>query len=149
MAVNPDLLAPCGMYCGVCGVYIAHRDDNLKFKEKLVSVYGVPVEDIRRRGCLSGEPFTFCKLCSIKSCVKEKGSEGCHQCDDFPCSHTDEFPVPVGKKVMLRAIPQWREMGTEKWVAAEEARYYCPECGAALFRGAKRCRECKTAVDQD
>jgi len=50
---------------------------------------------------------------------------------------------------MMRAIPQWREMGTEKWVAAEEARYQCPQCGLKLFRGAKRCRECKTPVDLD
>jgi len=38
-----QLAAPCGMYCGVCAIYIAHRDDNLKFKERLTGLYGVPV----------------------------------------------------------------------------------------------------------
>jgi hypothetical protein len=61
----------------------------------------------------------------------------------------DNFPQPVGKKVILRAVPQWREMGTEQWVAAEEKRYHCPECGDPLFRGAKICRGCKILVDQD
>lgn len=149
MPVNPALLAPCGLYCGVCGVYIAHRDGNEKFKERLATVYGVEPKDVRCRGCLSDEPFGYCRLCRIKSCTREKGYEACHQCAQFPCSLIDEFPLDVGKRVILRAIPQWRTMGTEKWVAAEEARYVCPHCGARLFRGAKRCRECKEPVDQD
>ena len=35
MDVNPDFLAPCGLYCGVCGVYYATRDENPQFAEKL------------------------------------------------------------------------------------------------------------------
>lgn len=27
MKINPDLIAPCGLYCGVCAIYIAHRDN--------------------------------------------------------------------------------------------------------------------------
>lgn len=149
MTINRDLLAPCGLYCGVCAVYIAHRDNNEKFKQRLAPVYGVEVEDVHCDGCLSKEPFAYCKVCPIKSCAEEKGYEGCHQCAEFPCSIIEAFPLPVGKKVIMRAIPQWREMGTEKWVAAEEARYHCPECGNTLFRGAQRCRACETPVDQD
>jgi hypothetical protein len=26
MTVNPDWLAPCGLYCGVCAIRIADRD---------------------------------------------------------------------------------------------------------------------------
>ena len=32
--INPDFLAPCGLYCGVCAIHIADRDDNLKFKQR-------------------------------------------------------------------------------------------------------------------
>jgi hypothetical protein len=149
MTVNRELLAPCGLYCGVCGVSIAHRDNNEKFKERLSGVYGVPPEEIRCNGCKSNERFTYCQVCPIRTCTEEKGYEGCHECADFPCSMIEGFPQPVGKKVIIRAIPQWREMGTEKWVAAEEARYICPDCGAKLFRGTRRCRECKTPVDVD
>ena len=31
MDINSNLLAPCGLYCGVCGVYYATRDKNNKF----------------------------------------------------------------------------------------------------------------------
>jgi DNA-directed RNA polymerase subunit RPC12/RpoP len=57
--------------------------------------------------------------------------------------------MPVGKKVILRAIPYWRKWGTEKWVVDEEARYTCPECDHKIFRGAKRCNRCKSAFDID
>ena len=43
---------------------------------------------------------------------------------------------------MLRSIPARRELGTERWMEEEEKRYHCPQCGNALFRGAKRCRGC-------
>jgi predicted RNA-binding Zn-ribbon protein involved in translation (DUF1610 family) len=149
MEVKQELLAPCGLYCGVCGILIAHRENNSKFKERLSAVYQVPAEELVCEGCLSKVVFKYCRVCPIKSCTQKRGFEGCHQCQEFPCVHIQNFPMPVGKKVMLRAIPQWRELGAEKWVAAEEARYHCPACGYALFRGAKRCRKCKAPVDQD
>ncbi len=144
-----ELLAPCNLYCGVCGILKAHRENNVTLKERLSSFYGVLPEEIACNGCLSDTRFTFCRSCSIRSCTEEKGLEGCHQCEDFPCSFIDDFPVPVGKKVILRATPVRREIGTEKWVEQEEARYLCPHCGHKLFRGTKRCRSCKEPVDLD
>jgi hypothetical protein len=147
--VNKDLLAPCGLYCGVCGILIAHRDNNSKFKELLAGFYGVLPDEISCKGCLSDERFKYCQECPIRSCTEEKHYEGCHECNGFPCDLIQNFPVPVGKKVILRAIPTRRELGTEKWVEKEEMRYHCPHCGDELFRGAKRCRNCKEPVDQD
>ena len=147
---NKDrLAAPCGLYCGVCGVYIAHVDNNTKFKERLATVYGVSADQVRCEGCLSDDLFAYCQTCPIRSCTIEKGIEGCHRCDDFPCAFIEGFPLPVGKKVILRAIPAWRELGTERWMEEEERRYHCPRCGYTLFRGAKRCRSCGEPVDVD
>ena len=39
MKINPNFISPCGLYCGVCAIYIAHRDNNHKFKERLVNLY--------------------------------------------------------------------------------------------------------------
>ncbi|MDP4128487.1 MAG: DUF3795 domain-containing protein [Bacillota bacterium] len=155
--INPDLISPCGMYCGVCAIYIAHRDNNQKFKERLVSLYkgvlphseNLSIEDIKCRGCLSAEQFMHCRQCEIKRCTKEKGYAGCHQCDKFPCQYIENFPMPLGKKVILRAIPYWREVGTEKWIQDEEARYICPGCGNKVFRGAFKCNQCKRNLDLD
>jgi hypothetical protein len=161
--VNPDFIAPCGLYCGVCAVYMAHRDNNRKFKERLANLYkgGVPgkgtlsdsqnlsAEDIQCQGCLSDKPFAFCLKCEIRDCTKQKGYTGCHECNEFPCAHIENFPMTVGKKVILRAIPYWREVGTEKWVEDEEARYICPQCGHKVFRGVVKCNRCKAALELD
>jgi len=163
MKINPDFISPCGLYCGVCAIYMAHRDNNQKFKALLVDVYkgkvpgkgnlpnseDLSAEDIRCHGCLSDDPFMHCKQCEIRACTKEKGYTGCHECDAFPCPHIENFPMAVGKKVILRAIPYWREVGTEKWIQAEEARYICPECDNKVFRGAVRCNQCKVKLDLD
>ena len=160
MEINPGFLAPCGLYCGVCGVYYATRDENQEFLEKLLKMYQssmpqvdeltkLTTEDLECNGCMSDRVSFFCRVCAIKTCTKEKGYAGCHECADFPCSHVEEFPMPVGKKVIMRTIPYWREHGTEKWVRDEESRYLCPECGHQLFRGAKRCNKCKTPIDVD
>jgi len=151
--VKKELVSPCGLWCGVCSIYIAHKNNNLKFKEKLLPIYRAfakNVDDIACTGCLSeGVVFSVCRACPVKKCCKEKNIEGCYQCEDFPCKYVDNFPIPVGKKVILRAIPYWREHGTEKFVEEEKKRYHCPNCGNQLFRGAKRCNKCKAEVNID
>jgi hypothetical protein len=149
MVTKKELMPPCGLYCGVCGILIADRDNNQKFKERLTTVYNLPAEDIQCQGCRSDKVFTYCRACLIKDCTTQKGYEGCHQCKDFPCEHIDNFPLPVGKKVILRVVPRWREIGTEKVIAEEKKRYVCPSYGYKLFRGAKTCRNCKKPVDAD
>lgn len=153
--IKKELLSPCGLYCGVCAVYIAHRDNNIKFKERIVNVYKPftkTIEDVKCAGCLSDDIeniFGYCRQCPIKSCTKKKGIDGCHQCEEFPCKYIKRFPMPVGKKVINRVVPFWRENGTEKWIETEIERYHCPECGNPLFRGAKRCNKCKISVNLD
>jgi ribosomal protein L40E len=149
MQGKPEWAAPCGLYCGVCGILYAHRDNNVKFKEKLSVVYAVPIDQIRCEGCLSGDVFMYCQVCPIKACAQSKGYEGCHQCGQFPCQAIEDFPMPVGKKVIMRAVPFRREHGTEAWMADEEQRYVCSHCGNKLFRGAKRCNKCGETISAD
>ena len=151
--VKKELLSPCGLYCGVCAIYIAHRDNNSKFKQILLPVYKTiakTVDDIACTGCLSdGVVFPMCRVCPVKKCTKQKGIEGCHQCDEWPCKFINNFPMAVAKKVIFRTIPTWREKGTEIFVEEEEKRYHCPECDNQLFRGTKRCNKCGISVDVD
>ncbi len=88
--INPDFIAPCGLYCGVCAIYIAHRDNNKNlrngwwgFTREAVSGKGtlpnsenLSTEDIRCHGCLSDNAFMHCKQCEIRDCTKEKGYSG-------------------------------------------------------------------------
>jgi hypothetical protein len=53
MEIKKKLAAPCGLYCGACGIYFAHKTNNTKLKERLTSVYGVTVDEMQCEGCLS------------------------------------------------------------------------------------------------
>lgn len=140
--VNRDLLAPCGLYCGVCGVYVASSRGDERLKEKMGKAYGVKVDQVECGGCMSDNLFGYCQACGIRSCAAEKGYEGCNQCDDFPCGLIEDFPVPEGKAVIMLEVPRWREMGTEAWVADQEQSHKCSSCGEIHIRGARRCRSC-------
>jgi len=152
--VNKELLSPCGLYCGVCRVYVAHRDNDVEFKKELLPIYKAygakTIEDIACTGCLSdGIIFPFCQSCLIKVCIKNKKIEGCRQCEEFPCEIIHNWPSAPGKKIILRNIPAWRELGTEKWVEYVENRYKCPECGSLLYRAVKTCNKCNANVELD
>ena len=154
VGINKDLLSPCGLYCGVCRVYIAHRDNDIDFKKELFPFYKAygakSVEDMACTGCLSdGIHFPFCRSCAIKDCIKNKEIEGCYQCTEFPCEIIAKWPSEPGKEIILYNIPAWREYGTEKWVEAVEKRYQCPKCGKQLYRGVSNCNKCNAPVDLD
>jgi hypothetical protein len=152
------LMAPCGLYCGSCGIYIATRDGNNKFRDLLAKLYGSKPEETACKGCMQDDPpecqYGFCTQCPIRDCVRGKGLYSCHQCGEFPCRFIDDFPLPVGRRVMMRAIPSWRakvaeqgdEAGSVAWARSECERYHCPDCGTPLFRGATTCRRCKRVV---
>ncbi len=155
--MNPELIAPCGLYCGVCKLHDATQKNDLALLKRLARVFtrylpemaSVSADELLCDGCLSERRSIFCRECSIRDCTQTRGLQGCHECLDFPCSFVDEIPLPVGKKVILRAIPYRREHGTEQWIAAEEQRYRCPTCGQKTFRGDKSCSHCKSPVDLD
>jgi uncharacterized protein DUF3795 len=163
MPLNPEFISPCGLYCGVCAIHIAHRDENEKFKASLVGLYqgGVAgkgtlpngqtltTDAIQCQGCRSNNLFMHCKQCEIRDCTEHKEISGCHKCDEFPCTYIENFPMAVGKKVILRSVPYRKKFGTEKWIKNEESRYFCPECGNKVFRGVVKCNQCKTMLDLD
>jgi hypothetical protein len=157
METHAAYAAPCGLYCGVCRIRYATEENDLEYLRRLARIYARRVPELASAspdallcdGCLSERRSLFCRECMIRDCTQQKGYQGCHECPDFPCSFIDGFPVPVGKRVILRSVPYWRAHGTEQWIRSEEARYRCPECGHRLFRGAGQCEHCRSAVDVD
>ena len=153
-----SLMAPCGLYCGVCGVYLATRNGDAKFKALLGSLYGSAPEETECLGCMQPDPpqnlYGYCRVCPIRDCVRGRDLYSCHQCAEWPCALITGFPLATGRRVMARTIPLWRDLvarhgvgaGDAAWARAECERYHCPDCGEALFRGAQRCRGCKAPV---
>jgi hypothetical protein len=145
--VNKQYLSPCGMYCSVCAVRAAERDNDQELKGMLAPIFGTTPEQIACDGCQSEKAFPFARACAIRACAGEKRLEGCHQCGDFPCDHIKTFPFEISKQQMMAAIPRWKELGTEQWVMETEKRYTCSSCGSLLHRYAKMCNRCQKPLD--
>ena len=68
------LMAPCGLFCGACGVYIATRDGNEKLKTIMGKTYGSQPEETECLGCMlpdgSNKHYGFCAACAIRDCAK-------------------------------------------------------------------------------
>ncbi len=110
---NRDLMAPCGLYCGICGVYLATRDGNEKFKAIMGNLYGAKPEETECLGCMQPEPakkiYGYCKTCTIRNCVKSREFYSCHQCGEWPCDRIEKFAFATGVRAMKRTIPVWRK----------------------------------------
>jgi hypothetical protein len=50
------LMAPCGLYCGSCGIYISKRDGNTRFRDSLARLYGTRPEETECLGCMQEDP---------------------------------------------------------------------------------------------
>ena len=145
MGVKNEYLSPCGMYCSVCSVRAADKNNDQKLKESLAPFFGTSPENIACEGCMSEKTFQFTKICPIRACAQKKELKGCHQCDDFPCNNIQNFPIEPAKNRILKSIPQWKEIGTERWVAEQEKKYTCSNCGTLLHRYADKCGNCGRA----
>jgi hypothetical protein len=81
-----QLVAPCGLYCGACPLYMAGKDE--KMAQAISQKFSIPIEAAKCIGCrpAKGAP-TPCRgqKCATYSCAEEKGSFTCVECDDFPC----------------------------------------------------------------
>lgn len=157
--VMPDstLASPCSLYCGVCGIYQATQsndDDLLKlflrvYRPLLYQHHNLTIQDLKCDGCLSDRKSVLCQSCSIRQCSLARNITGCHECPAFPCSLIADFPIPVGKKIILRSVPYRKQSGTKKWVSHELSRYICPRCSNKLYRGGTRCRRCREKASGD
>jgi len=147
MSVKKEYLSPCGMYCSVCAVRAAERDNDLELKKMLAAIFGTKPEQVACDGCRSEKTFQFAKACAIRTCAGEKRLEGCYQCGDFPCDRFKTFPFEISKQQMLAALPRWKDLGSEKWVRETAKRFTCSHCGSLLHRYARVCNRCHKPTD--
>ncbi|HUI70976.1 MAG TPA: DUF3795 domain-containing protein [Spirochaetia bacterium] len=79
------LVAPCGIDCGNCALYMSKNDAAML--ERLVA-RGIPREKLPCRGCRSvaGDCPVLGVKCETYRCVREKQVDFCFECAEFPCT---------------------------------------------------------------
>ncbi|MBN1927586.1 MAG: DUF3795 domain-containing protein [Prolixibacteraceae bacterium] len=131
-SVNNNLIAPCGMNCGIC---IGH------LREKKPC-----------GGCLKkddGNKPKYCRSCVIVNCeLLAKTSSGfCYDCEKFPCTRLKNLDKRYQTKYgmsMIENLKNIQEKGLEAFISVEEERWKCRVCGTRLSVHRDFCLSCKT-----
>ncbi len=83
----------CGIICSDCPVLIATQKDDDEERKRVAEIftrqYGKEYkpEDINCDGCISDGPriFSYCNVCEIRKCGREKKVKNCAYCSEYPC----------------------------------------------------------------
>ena len=79
-----ELVAPCGLDCGICELHICK--DNPELFSQLIS-QGIPKDKLPCMGCRENEgkcPVMF-ETCDTYTCVSQRELNFCFDCNEFPC----------------------------------------------------------------
>ncbi len=149
--VGERLVAPCGLYCGACPMYLASQEkDEQKVKDMMRQFAGSKMqfkpEDLLCDGCIGGgRVAVFCRKCAMRSCADEKANvTRCSDCTEFPCSKVTNFNNDGMQhhSEVLANLRQIRQMGIKEWTRFEEDRWSCPQCRNKISWYDKACSKC-------
>ena len=149
------LVAPCGLYCGACFIYIARKrcdeaalDAAAKGITERRGWVIKPKEDLVCDGCLSSQLAIVCSRCVMRACALEKGITYCAQCADFPCQTIIDFNNdgrPHHSEVLANVRRQ-QEIGIDVWLDEQEKRWGCPDCGCVIGWYDTKCPQCAATL---
>jgi hypothetical protein len=127
--LKPELIAPCGMNCGLCMSYL---------REKKTCT-----------GCRSGDEGKGKSVlaCTIRTCDTVRTSETgtCSDCAKLPCPRLKRLDARYREKYrmsMIENLRAVREEGLEALVDSERRRWLCPECGGVQCVHTAECIYC-------
>jgi hypothetical protein len=122
--MNEELIAPCGMNCGICSGYLAAR-------------YDVKSKGIKMPYCTGCRPRN--KQCAFlkKRCslLLEGKVQYCYECKDYPCErlvHLDKRYRSLFRMSMVENLEYIRDNGITQFLEREDEKWRCPECGAVI-----------------
>jgi hypothetical protein len=135
---KPELVAPCGMNCGLCKSYLAQ-------------IHGVPKKRGKVSHCAGCVPRG--KNCYIKRGCKKLSKheiESCSECADLPCksvAHLEKRYVEKYGTSLVGNLKELKEKGMTAFLASQASKSKCPNCGGVVSIHDKKCYSCgKTAA---
>jgi len=134
-----DLIAPCGMNCGICKSYLAFSRGTPSEKGKVSHCSGCR---LRNKNC------AFLK----KDCRKigKKEFEFCFECENMPCSNLDRLDKKYRERYGMSMVENLRDMkekGIASFLVEQENKYRCPQCGDVVSVHNLKCYSCGKTVE--
>ena len=129
----PELIAPCGMNCGICKAYIAYT-------------HGVPRQRGRVTYCAGCRPRA--KNCYIKRNCKKLTSDQvqyCFECDAMPCEKLAHLDTRYRERYGMSMVENLKLLKTEGMnglLRIQAERHKCPSCGDVMCVHDGKCYSC-------
>lgn len=144
------LIGICGIYCGDCPSYLAHRTNDIGELEARAQRMGLPPEEVRCDGCLSDRVAPSCRECpaGFRDCAREHGVRWCFECSDFPCGRLEDFrDIHVENGIshhqhLVDELYYLKENGIEAWLDKKDREGRCPQCGRRVYWCSRVCPDC-------
>ena len=134
MTTRADLIAACGMNCGICLAYLRERN--------------------QCPGCRDNGPGRLAHFttCIIRNCetVKESPSGFCYECPRLPCRRLKALDKRYRTKYgmsMLQNLEHIRVHGVSAFVERENERWRCDGCGGVICVHRGICFQCGQKPD--
>ena len=135
---NSDLIAPCGMNCGLCDKYLAYSHKIPKIKGKI-------------NHCQGCRPLN--KQCSFikKNCdtLKSNKIEFCFECIRFPCDtlvKIDKGYYNRYKISLIKNLKSIQEKGLDDFLKNEKTIHSCQICGDTVCIHNNKCYSCNNKI---
>jgi hypothetical protein len=132
-AFTPELIAPCGMNCGICRAYNAYT-------------HGVPTKRGKVSHCKGCLPRG--KNCYIKRGCKKLSKhelQSCSECAAMPCeklAHLDQrYRLRYGMS-MVENLKELKAKGMDEFLKNQQEKYRCPNCGGVVSVHDGKCYSC-------
>jgi len=131
-SIEQNLIAPCGMNCGICVSFFGYAVNGRKRKNRCFSCRA------RDKSC------AFLK----KQCKQllNKKVEYCFECKDFPCENLKKLDKRYREKYKMSMIENLEYIvknGITKFIENERERWKCSKCGGVICVHNGKCYTCE------
>ncbi|MCW4018232.1 MAG: DUF3795 domain-containing protein [Candidatus Bathyarchaeota archaeon] len=129
-----ELIAPCGMNCGICKNYLAFS-------------HGLPKGKGQPSHCSGCRPRN--KNCAFikRNCIKvaQQQVQFCYECQGMPCEKLSKLDSGYQKRYHMSMVENLKDIknrGINAFLEAQQARYRCPNCGDVVSVHDRKCYAC-------
>jgi len=131
--MKAELIAPCGINCGVCLGYLRKKNH----------CPGCRIEN--------GNKSNSVRKCIIINCAVIKSNESgfCFECDAYPCQRLKALDKRYRTRYrtsLLENLECIRQRGLATFIEKEETRWRCPVCGGTVCIHRDYCYDCGTPL---
>jgi hypothetical protein len=135
-----DLIAPCGMNCGICKAYLAYSRGVPQQKGKVTHCSGCLA---RNKNC------AFIKRSCEK--IRKQQLRFCHQCADMPCKRLAKLDEHYRQRYCMSMVENQkmiRQKGIDEFLKNQAERYRCPSRGDVISVHDGKCYRCGFQVQK-